>query len=73
MESTVATTDAAIAALSAQLRSLHRVALAVAQPGGQTLFDDLMRELAPALEVAVVFVAVFADDRHGMLQTLARA
>jgi len=71
MESTAATTDAAIAALSAQLQSLRRVALAVAHPGGPTLFDDLLRELAAALEVAAVFVAVFTDDEHRMLQTLA--
>ena len=46
------------------------MALAVARPGGPTLLDDLVRELAAALEVAVVFVAVFADDEHGILRTL---
>ncbi|RZL88280.1 MAG: PAS domain S-box protein [Variovorax sp.] len=57
--------------LSAQLQSLRRVALAVARPGGPTLFDDLLHELAGALDAAIVFVAVFADDARRTMKTLA--
>ena len=72
VESTTRTgNETALAALSAQLQSLRRVALAVAHPGGPSLFDDLVHELAAALDAAVVFVAVFADDAGRVLQTLA--
>ncbi|MDO9596558.1 MAG: PAS domain S-box protein [Azoarcus sp.] len=65
------TTDMTVARLSAQLNSLRRVALAVAHPGGPGLYDELVRELAASLEVAVVFVAVFADDACSVMRTLA--
>ena len=57
--------------LERQLRSLRRVAMAVARPGGPALHADLVRELAEALGAALVFVAVFEDDTHGTLRTLA--
>ena len=50
--------------LEQQLASLRRLALAVAHPGGPALHADLVRELAAALDVAVVFVAVYADDER---------
>jgi PAS domain S-box-containing protein len=55
----------------AQVQALRRVALAVAHPGGPDLFADLARELAASLQVAVVFIAVFADDSRGVMRTLA--
>ena len=57
--------------LEQQLASLRRLALAVAHPGGPALHADLVRELAAALDVAVVFVAVYADDERTTLRTLA--
>ncbi|WP_298232963.1 PAS domain S-box protein [uncultured Azohydromonas sp.] len=57
--------------LADQLRSLHRIALAVAQPAGPTLFDDLVCELAAALGAAIAFVAVHADESRQSLRTLA--
>jgi PAS domain S-box-containing protein len=56
---------------SAQVQALRRVALAVAHPGGPKLFEDLVLELAASLEVAIVFVAVFADADRATMQTLA--
>ena len=63
--------EAGHTSLSAQLHSLRRVALAVAHPGGPSLFEDLVRELAAALDVPVVFVAEFTDDECTTLRTLA--
>ena len=57
--------------LQQRLRSLRRVALAVARPGGPTLHADLVRELAQALEAPVVFVAAFEDDTLTSMRTLA--
>jgi PAS domain S-box-containing protein len=57
--------------LEQQLRSLRRVALAVARPGGPSMQADLVRELAEALDVAVAFVATFEDDARSVLRTLA--
>jgi hypothetical protein len=57
--------------LQQRLRSLRRVALAVARPGGPTLHADLVRELAQALEAPVVFVAVFEDDSQTSMRTQA--
>jgi PAS domain S-box-containing protein len=57
--------------LEQQLASLRRLALAVAHPGGPALHADLVSELAAALDVAVVFVAVYADDERTTLRTLA--
>ena len=54
-----------------QLRSLHRVALAVARPGSPAMALDLVRELAAALDAAMVFVAIFDDDGRSSLHTLA--
>ncbi len=54
-----------------QIQALRRVALAVAHPGGPRLFDHLVGELADALRVSVVFVAMFADDAQTLLRTLA--
>ena len=53
------------------LRALRRVALAAGHPGGETLYDDLVAELADALGVAAAFVAVFADDAGSVARTLA--
>jgi PAS domain S-box-containing protein len=57
--------------LQSQVRALRRVAQAAAQPRGPGLFADLVRELAAGLDAAIVFVAVFADDAHSILRTLA--
>jgi PAS domain S-box-containing protein len=54
-----------------QLRSLRRVALAAARPAGPQPYADLVRELAEALAVPLVFVAVFEDDTRSSLRTLA--
>jgi PAS domain S-box-containing protein len=55
----------------AQVQALRRVALAVSHPGGPKLFEDLARELAASLQVAIVFLAVFADDSRSVMRTLA--
>jgi PAS domain S-box-containing protein len=57
--------------LEQQLHSLRHIALAVVRPGGAALFADMAHELAGALEVPMVFVAVFEDDAHTALRTLA--
>jgi len=62
--------DATVAATAAQVQALRRVALAVAHPGGPTLFPDLAMALAAGLEVAHVFVAVFADESRAVMRTL---
>jgi PAS domain S-box-containing protein len=72
MDAAATSTDGArLAGLSAQLQSLRRVALAVAQAGGPGLFDALARELAEALEVPTVFIAVFSDNACSLMRTLA--
>jgi PAS domain S-box-containing protein len=52
-------------------KAMFRAAQAVAQAGGTTLFADLVRELADTLRVATVFVAVFSDETHRHMRTLA--
>lgn len=52
-------------------RAMFRAAQAVARCGGPQLFDDLVRELADTLRVATVFVAVFSDETHRQMRTLA--
>jgi len=73
MQATAATPSdgVTIARLSAQLQSLRRVALAVAHPGGPGLFGALVGELAEALAVPTVFIAVFCDDACSVMRTLA--
>ena len=63
--------DSAEAISLSQVQALRRVALAVAHPGGPQLFADLARELAASLDVAMVFIAVFADESRGVMRTLA--
>ncbi|GAA4332248.1 hypothetical protein GCM10023165_06850 [Variovorax defluvii] len=65
------TDDDRLAGLTAQLQSLRRVALAVAQASGPGLFDALVRELAEALEVPTVFIAVYSDNACSLMRTLA--
>jgi PAS domain S-box-containing protein len=55
----------------AAAQALRRAAMAAAHPGGPTLFADLVSELAGALDAAVVFVAVYQDDAHTNMRTLA--
>ncbi len=57
--------------LARQLRSLQRLALAVARRGGPALHEELVTELAQALGVAVAFVGVFTDASRQALRTLA--
>jgi PAS domain S-box-containing protein len=52
-------------------QALRRAAMAVARPGGPTLFADLVRELAGSLRASTVFVAVFEGHQRSMLRTLA--
>ncbi|MBX3603464.1 MAG: PAS domain S-box protein [Rubrivivax sp.] len=54
-----------------QALAMLRAAQAVAHPGGPTLFDDLVGELAATLGAATVFVAVFADESRTHMRTLA--
>ena len=55
----------------AQAQALARLALATAQAGGPGLFDRLVNELAAALEVPLVLLAVVTQDGHDLLRTLA--
>ena len=54
----------------AQAQALARLALATAQASGRELFERLVRELAAALEVPLVLLAVSAPDGDGGLRTL---
>ncbi|HZN48075.1 MAG TPA: PAS domain S-box protein [Ramlibacter sp.] len=54
-----------------QLQAPARIALATAQAGGPELFTQLVRELSAALGVAMVFVAVAAQDARRTLRTIA--
>ncbi|CAG0944610.1 two-component system, NarL family, sensor histidine kinase EvgS [Gammaproteobacteria bacterium] len=54
-----------------QLQSLRRIALAVARPSGPAMHAELVRELAEALAVPLVFAAVFEDGARTTLRTLA--
>ncbi len=58
-------------AWDAAAQAMRRAAEAVAHPGGPALFDDLVRALADTLDVATVFVAVFADDARSRLRSVA--
>ena len=51
--------------------ALRRAASAVAHPSDAQLFSVLVRELAALLDVALVVVAVYADDARSRLRTLA--
>jgi PAS domain S-box-containing protein len=61
----------AASTLPSRLAALRRIALAVAQPGGDAPFAMLVAELAAALQVSSAFVAVFADPQRRTLRTLA--
>ena len=52
-------------------QAMFRAAQAVSHPGGPGLFSDLVRELAGVMRSATAFVAVFADESHSELRTLA--
>jgi PAS domain S-box len=52
-------------------QAMYRAAQAVSHPGGTGLFGDLVRELAAVMQSATAFVAVFADESHCKLRTLA--
>jgi PAS domain S-box-containing protein len=56
---------------SAQVQALRRAALAVSHPGGPQIFEALVLELAASLQVAIVFVAVFAPEDPSIMRTLA--
>jgi PAS domain S-box-containing protein len=52
-------------------KAMFRAAQAVARSGGPQLFAELVRELADTLRVATVFIAVFSDETHRQMRTLA--
>ncbi|MEJ7928568.1 PAS domain S-box protein [Ramlibacter sp. AN1015] len=52
-------------------QALLRVGLAAGCPGGPALFSQLIAELAAGLQAPLVLAAVFADDHHDLLHTLA--
>ena len=52
-------------------QAMFRAAQAVSHPGGPSLFSDLVRELAGVMQSATAFVAVFSDELHSELRTLA--
>ena len=53
------------------LRRNPALPISVAHPGGENLFAALALELAASLQVAIVFVAVFADESRAAMRTLA--
>jgi PAS domain S-box-containing protein len=57
--------------LEQQVRALRRLALAATQPAGPHLFQDLVDEVARALEVEVALVAILADADCTRMRTLA--
>jgi PAS domain S-box-containing protein len=52
-------------------QTLRRVALAAALRASPELFQNLVRETADSLQVAVAFVAVYADEAHAHLRSVA--
>jgi hypothetical protein len=52
-------------------QAMLRAAQAVSHPGGPGLFSDLVRRLAGVMRSATAFVAVFSDEVHSELRTLA--
>jgi PAS domain S-box-containing protein len=56
--------------LEAQVQALRRLALAATRPAGADLFQDLVEEVARALDVSVAMVAVFADEQRTTMRTL---
>jgi PAS domain S-box-containing protein len=55
----------------AAAHAMCRAAHAVSRPGGGEVFAQLVRELADILGVATAFVAVFTDESHSAMRTLA--
>jgi PAS domain S-box-containing protein len=53
----------------AQVEVMRRIAHAAAHPGGPELFPGLLLELGAALDAAMAFVAVFADDARSTVRT----
>jgi two-component system cell cycle sensor histidine kinase/response regulator CckA len=56
--------------LEAQVQALRRLALAATRPAGADIFQDLVQEVARALDVSVAMVAVFADEQRSTMRTL---
>jgi PAS domain S-box-containing protein len=52
-------------------QALFRAAQVVAHSGGPALFDALVRELADILQAPTVFIAVFGNESHSHMRTLA--
>jgi len=71
MSALAAPGDAARAPLVEQVRALRRLALAATRPAGPETYQELMVEVARALQVTLAMVSVFADAQRRTMRTLA--
>ncbi len=54
-----------------QMQALRRLALAATRPAGPEICQELVAEVARALQVTLAMVAVFADEQRRTMRTLA--
>jgi len=52
-------------------QAMYRAAQAAAHPGGPSLMGDLVHAMAEILGAATAFVAIFSDESHHVMHTLA--
>jgi PAS domain S-box-containing protein len=57
--------------LQRQMQALRRLALAATRPAGEEIYQELVAEVAGALQVTLAMVAVFADEQRRTMRTLA--
>ena len=53
------------------MQALRRLALAATRPAGPDIYQDLVAEVARALDATLAMVAVFADEQRTTMRTLA--
>jgi PAS domain S-box-containing protein len=54
-----------------QMQALRRLALAATRPAGEEIYQELVAEVARALQVTLAMVSVFADGQRRTMRTLA--
>jgi PAS domain S-box-containing protein len=57
--------------LHEQMQALRRLALAATRPAGEEIYQELVAEVARALNATLAMVSVFADEQHRTMRTLA--
>ena len=71
MSADAAPGSAARRPLDEQVHALRRLALVATRPAGPEIFQELVEEVARALDVAAALVAVFANEQRTTMRTLA--